>query len=369
MEPGFLNNKKGCIADKKTGSESKDSKNGRVLTKVSRLSPGPWDVPNPFLFCVYHRDNYPAGDGKGRAPRKGDGADFNPSAPYRMYHGDRIPGFPQHPHRGFETVTATTQGIIDHSDSMGNGGRYGHGDLQWMTAGKGIVHGEMFPLVNTDKPNPLTLFQIWINLPKKDKMCDPSFKMHWHENIPKVKSSDGNSLVTVYAGEYTGARGLPPPPNSWASDPNNEVTILTIEIQAHSSFTLPPASKGVNRAAFLYEGNTIEVDGRKVAVKHKMDLVSHVEATFHNKEAVEASVLILQGRPINEPVVQHGPFVMNTQDEIKQAFADYRKTEFGGWPYGDDAVVFHGESRFSKFNGVTERPPPGPTSSEEKKGH
>ena len=101
----------------------------------------PFKTPDPFLFCVYHKDNYPAGDDKMQAPRIGNGADFDFNAEYRMYHGDRIPGFPQHPHRGFETMTATLVGIIDHTDSMGSAGRYGHGDLQWMTAGKGIVHG------------------------------------------------------------------------------------------------------------------------------------------------------------------------------------------------------------------------------------
>ena len=119
---------------------------------------------DPYLFCVYHKDNYPAGNGKMEAPKYGNGSDFDPSAEYRMYHGTKIPGFPQHPHRGFETITATIEGLIDHADSVGNGGRYGLGDLQWMTAGEGIVHSEMFPLVKTDAPNPTRFFQIWLNV-------------------------------------------------------------------------------------------------------------------------------------------------------------------------------------------------------------
>ena len=102
----------------------------------------------------------------------GNGSDFNPHAPYRMYHGDNVPGFPQHPHRGFETVTATMAGLIDHADSVGNAGRYGEGDVQWMTAGSGIVHGEMFPLVHSHKSNHLRLFQIWLNLPQKSKFVE-----------------------------------------------------------------------------------------------------------------------------------------------------------------------------------------------------
>lgn len=367
MKTGFLNQTPNCIAGEVKTDNPTQVTAGPALLKVSGIADGPWETADPFLFCVYHRDDYPKGDGQGRAPRKGDGSDFNPSAPYRMYHGDRIPGFPQHPHRGFETVTVTTQGIIDHSDSMGNGGRYGHGDVQWMTAGKGIVHGEMFPLVNTDKPNPLTLFQIWLNLPKKDKMTDPNFVMHWHENIPKINSDDGKTQVTVWAGEIMGARALPPPPKSWAADTNNQVLIVNLAIQPSSSFTLPPNNSGINRQAYFYEGKSIEVDGKKVVVKSKMELKPDVPATFTNTDAATvANILILQGRPINEPVVQHGPFVMNTKQEIQQAFTDYQMTQFGGWPYDQDAVVFHGETRFARFNGKKERPPSSTSSSEKK---
>lgn len=330
---------------------------GSAVIRTSAINPGPWDVPDPFLFCVYHRDDYPAGDEQARAPRAGNGADFDPSAPYRMYHGDRIPGFPQHPHRGFETVTATLEGIIDHSDSLGQGGRYGHGDLQWMTAGKGIVHGENFPLVNTDKPNPLTLFQIWLNLPKKHKMAEPSFVMHWHESIPKFTTE--GTKVTVFAGELMGAVGLSPPPESWAADRSNEVAIWMLQIQPQHSFTLPPAvGRTVKRCAYFYEGKVMEIDGKRVGVKTKIELTAQSDATIHNTDTTAvAHVLILQGKPINEPVAQHGPFVMNTRQEIQQAFADYQKTQFGGWPWKQDAVVFHGESRFATIGGKRETPP------------
>ena len=107
------------------------------------------------------------------APRIGNGQDFDDTAPYRMYHGTKVPGFPQHPHRGFETITATIDGIIDHADSVGNAGRYGQGDVQWMTAGKGVVHSEMFPLLNKSSDNPTRFFQIWLNLPAANKMVDP----------------------------------------------------------------------------------------------------------------------------------------------------------------------------------------------------
>ena len=104
-----------------------------------------------------------------------------------MYHGSDVPGFPQHPHRGFETVTFVRRGLIDHSDSLGATARFGRGDTQWLTAGGGIVHSEMFPLVDTVEPNPTELFQIWLNLPAADKMVEPYFTMLWADDIPVVE--------------------------------------------------------------------------------------------------------------------------------------------------------------------------------------
>jgi redox-sensitive bicupin YhaK (pirin superfamily) len=164
---------------------------------------------DPFLFCVYHKDVYPpATNDFMTAPVRGDGSDFNPNAPYRMYHGDTIPGFPQHPHRGFETITATITGLVDHADSVGNAGRYGHGDVQWMTAGGGVVHSEMFPLLEKEKPNALRFFQIWLNLPAKSKMVDPSFAMFWAHDVHKYESMERQAKVTVWAGNYFGVNGM-----------------------------------------------------------------------------------------------------------------------------------------------------------------
>lgn len=321
---------------------------------------GPWDTPDPFLFLVYHKDHYPAGDAHMQAPRRGNGADFDPSAPYRMYHGDRIPGFPQHPHRGFETITATLSGLIDHTDSLGNGGRYGYGDLQWMTAGKGIVHGEMFPLLHMDQDNPCSLFQIWINLPAKDKMVEPNFVMHWAENVSKIKFPDGLVEVTVWAGTLMGASGQAPPPNSWASEASNEVAVWRIVVRPGGVIALPPAAGGsaINRSAYICEGDRCSISGRDITRKMKVDLRAEMEATIRNTGTAILEILILQGRPLNEPVVQHGPFVMSTRNDIIQAFADYQKTQFGGWPWPNDAMVFpRDKGRFALLDGVETNPP------------
>ena len=145
----------------------------------------PWETADPFLFCAHHDDAYPAGNGRfgpqasmaGREP----GSDFSRKDGWSMYHGDGVPGFPAHPHRGFETVTIVRRGLIDHADSLGASARFGEGDVQWLTAGKGIVHSEMFPLLDDASPNPVELFQIWLNLPARSKMAEPHFKIIWSD--------------------------------------------------------------------------------------------------------------------------------------------------------------------------------------------
>ncbi|MGB3879971.1 MAG: pirin family protein, partial [Diaphorobacter nitroreducens] len=177
-----------------------------------------WPTLDPFLFCAHHDDAYPAGNGamgvqavalEGRQM----GSDFSRKDGFSMYHGEHVPGFPGHPHRGFETVTLVRKGLIDHADSLGAAARFGGGDVQWVTAGAGIMHSEMFPLLNTDAPNPLELFQIWLNLPARHKMVQPHFTMLWNERIPRLEHADAAGLrttVTVVAGALDGA-GAPLP--------------------------------------------------------------------------------------------------------------------------------------------------------------
>lgn len=330
------------------------------VVDVRPLRQGPQDTPDPFLFLVYHKDAYPAGDNL-RAPRRGNGMDFDPNAPYRMYHGERVPGFPQHPHRGFETITATLDGVIDHCDSLGNAGRYGGGDLQWMTAGQGVVHSEMFPLVNSDKPNPCRFFQIWLNLPSRSKMVPPAFVMHWAEDVRHTASADGGTKITVWAGELQGVSGLAPPPNSWAADPSNDVAVWFLRLAPGATFALPAAKGGAgsNRTAYFIEGDEVRFDGQAVKAHASVRLDASQQVQLHNPSASsDAELLVLQGKPLGEPVAQHGPFVMTTQQEIQQAFADYRRTQFGGWPWpADDHVFPQSKGRFALSGGVETTPP------------
>ncbi len=323
-----------------------------------------WPVSNPFLFCVHHLDDYPAGnDEMGPAASLAGrylGQDFTLKDGWRMYHGDRVPGFPAHPHRGFETITIVLDGFVDHSDSHGAAGRYGMGDLQWMTAGAGLQHCEMFPLRNKDKGNRLELFQVWLNLPKQDKFADPCYKMLWAESIPEVTDKDDTGLLTrikVFAGTYGDAVAPPPAPDSWAADADNGVTIYTIEMQKGTHWKLPAGEAGVSRMLYFYNGQGIRLAGMDITPGHAIELLADQDAIIEATGA-DARLLLLQGKPINEPVVQHGPFVMNIAEEIHQAISDYRATQFGGWPWNrHDHVHPREQGRFARYaDGKTEKP-------------
>jgi quercetin 2,3-dioxygenase len=307
----------------------------------------PWEGSDPFLFCVYHNDAYPRGNGHmGPAASLAGrdlGSDFSRKDGWSMYHGEAVPGFPAHPHRGFETITIVRRGLVDHSDSLGATARYGHGDVQWLTTGRGIMHAEMFPLLDDAAPNPLELFQIWLNLPAASKMVAPHFTMMWGEKIPKARFMDGEgrgTYVTVVAGELEGAAmPLAPPPDSWATRADSGVAIWTIRMDAGARWTLPASpSREATRKLYYLAGSSAGVGGRRVAAGEMITLDAAQPVEIHNGDAV-AEFLVLQSRPIGEPVAMGGPFVMNTQAEIQQAFVDFRRTQFGGWPWADGAPV------------------------------
>ena len=301
-----------------------------------------WPTIDPFLFVAHHLDHYPAGEADlGPAPSelagRSIGNDFSEKDGWSMYHGDRVPGFPQHPHRGFETITHVRHGLIDHADSMGATARFGHGDTQWMTAGKGVQHCEMFPLVHRDAPNTGELFQIWLNLPAADKMVDPYFTMLWNEHTPRVRIADAAGIeteVTVIAGRLGDTQAPPPPPDSWAAKPEADLAVWHIHIPARGRWTLPRAAGDETvRVLYAFEGSTVQIGeadpisartGAVIVADRDLELVA-------GDEGIE--MMLLQGRPIGEPVAQQGPFVMNTRAEIMQAFDDYQRTQFGGWPW------------------------------------
>ena len=299
-----------------------------------------WPTLDPFLFCAHHDDDYPEGDGA-LAPNaslggRAIGSDFSNTNGWSMYHGSTIPGFPQHPHRGFETITYCRHGFIDHSDSLGATARFGRGDVQWMTAGSGIVHSEMFPLVNTDSGNLTELFQIWLNLPAADKMVDAYFTMLWSEDIPKIELDNGET-VTVIIGKLDNVVAPPPPPNSWAARNDARIGMFHITLPANGTWILPATAQTSGRMLYLFEGNGLSINdqGETYDVDTGIQLTPDVDVQISaGNEPVEC--LVLEGTPIGEPVAQYGPFVMNTRAEIQQAFDDYQATQFGGWPWDSD---------------------------------
>ncbi|MCC7073169.1 MAG: pirin family protein [Deltaproteobacteria bacterium] len=326
-----------------------------------------WPAIDPFLFCAHHADRYPRGNGAlgpaaslaGRAL----GHDFEGQDGWRMYHGTRVPGFPQHPHRGFETITIVTSGYCDHSDSLGARARFGEGDVQWLTAGSGIVHSEMFPLLRSDVDNPLELFQLWLNLPRASKMVPPHFSMRWREQLPVVRRDDGggrHATVTVVAGDFDEVRAAPAPPHSYAARADSDVGVWLVALDAGARLTVPPAPRARERMIYLYRGAGAHLDDDALVGGSGARVRADAACTLRAGPE-PCGLLLLQGAPLGEPVAWHGPFVMNTPAELEAAYRDYHTTRFGGWPFERDDPVHGAEPRrFARYpDGREEQPPSG----------
>jgi redox-sensitive bicupin YhaK (pirin superfamily) len=325
--------------------------NAIISTQVLGLH---WEVSDPFLFCAFHNDKFPKGNERlgpdASLAGRPIGQDFQLKDGWRMYHGQRVAGFPVHPHRGFETVSIVPVGLVDHADSMGAAGRYGNGDVQWLTTGRGVQHSEMFPLLNRNADNPLLFFQIWLNLPAESKMAKPHFAMFWNEEIPVYETQDeaGNSIkIKVVAGEIDGVKALAPPPHSWAARAESKVNMWLIDLAPAASWTLAAESDDLNRRLYFYDGNSIQADGHTIAANTGIHLNSGLDFPIKNTGDKTARFLLLQGKPIGEPVAQYGPFVMNTRRELELAFSDYQRDQFGGWPWQHQDQVHGRRGRFA----------------------
>jgi redox-sensitive bicupin YhaK (pirin superfamily) len=333
---------------------------------VERIGAPPWPTEDPFLFCVHHHDAYPAGDARlGPAASLAGrqlGMDFAGRDGWNMYHGRAVPGFPRHPHRGFETVTVVRRGTVDHADSLGATARYGAGDVQWLTAGAGIAHAEMFPLLRQDRDNPLELFQIWLNLPAADKMAPPHFTMFWRHQVPRLSVHDEagrRGELTLAAGVFGAAAPPAPPPRSYASRADSDLAIWTLRLEPGARLTLPAAASAATRRSLYLFAGALQAHGHAAAAPRRLRLRGDLPATLvAGPQGAEA--LLLQGRPIGEPVAQHGPFVMNTRAELAKAYQDWQATGFGGWPWpADDPVHAPEAGRFARHASGRRDAPPG----------
>jgi redox-sensitive bicupin YhaK (pirin superfamily) len=331
----------------------------------------PWATEDPFLYLVHHDDKFPEGDPetlgvKNRSILRGRdmGADFSSKNGFSFYHGDIVPGFPQHPHAGFETLTIVRHGLVDHSDSEGAQARYGNGDVQWLTAGKGIAHSEMFPLLKSDGPNRSEGFQIWINLTKKDKRVDPHFTMLWDEDIPKLTIEEDSKVMTritvvahsnsdfplpIQSDEVESKAGPSPPPHSYGSTKEAAFDVWTITMAPGAKWTMPRTDENANRNLYYFLGDEVTVAGKKLSSNVGIKLVPSEDVLIENTGKLEAEFLLLSAVPIGEPVFKHGPFVGNSEQDISRAYDEYRKGVFGTWPFDSDEPVHGQEGRFARY--------------------
>jgi len=233
-------------------------------------------------------------------------------------------GAPDHPHRGFETVTYVLDGKMQHKDSHGHAGALGPGDVQWMTAGAGVVHSEMPEAEFTKKGGHMHGFQIWVNLPRVDKMMKPRYQELPSSGIPVATSSDGKVKVKIVAGESLG--------KSAAIDTRTPIAFLHVTLQPGGVLEQPLPSNYTAFAYLISGDGEFGAEGQKASA-HQMVIFDNEGASVRLANAADSQsaleLLLLGGVPLNEPVVRYGPFVMNTEEEIHQAIRDYQNGKMG----------------------------------------
>src|SRR5690606_29425839 len=241
------------------------------------------------------------------------------AAPTHFEPAARPRGVGQHPHRGFETVTIVYQGEVEHQDSTGAGGRIGTGDVQWMTAGGGIVHEEFHSHAFTEQGGTIEMVQLWVNLPAKDKMTAPRYQTLLDAQIPSIQLPDAAGRVRVIAGEYAGHRG---PAQTFTP-----MQVWDLRITRDRIARLA-ATEGHTLALVVLHG-TVLVNDAKVVRAGELVRPERAGTDVQIEANDEASVLWLSGEPIDEPVVGYGPFVMNSREEIVRAIDDFNSGRFG----------------------------------------
>ena len=279
-----------------------------------------------------------------------------------MYHGQEVPGFPQHPHRGFETVTVVRRGLLDHSDSLG-----ADSSLRRRRRAMADRRAAAFFTPRCSRsstasvPNPVELFQIWLNLPRASKFVDPLLR---HAVVRTDPAPNDHRRRWPDDRAHRGGRTIRR--RRTAASPaallgrGGRCRRGDLDHQDGARRALDPSRRGAptrDGRSTIFVGKGLRVDGREIPSSHEVELRPGREVALEGG-ADDSELLLLQGRPIGEPVVQYGPFVMNTREEIQQAFADYQRTGFGGWPWPSDEPVHpRGEGRFARRpDGTIERP-------------
>ena len=240
------------------------------------------------------------------------------AAPYSFPPGDERRGVGAHPHKGFETVTIAYQGELEHRDSSGGGGTIGAGDVQWMTAGRGIVHEEFHSGAFTRQGGTLEMVQLWVNLRAKDKGARPGYQTLLKAQIPGVRLAQDAGTVRVIAGEFSGHKG---PAKTFTP-----VNLWDVELQAEKTAELPLPDG--HTSVFLVVRGEVVVDGRTIA-QGDLAIFARAGNGLALTARTDSKLLVLDGEPIDEPIVGHGPFVMNSRAEIQQAFEEYQLGKMG----------------------------------------
>jgi len=241
------------------------------------------------------------------------------AAPHKFPPGDEKRGVGGHPHKGFETVTVAYQGELEHRDSSGGGGKIGPGDVQWMTAGNGIVHEEFHSRDFTRKGGTLQMVQLWVNLRAKDKIAKAGYLTLLKEHIPNVELPQNAGSLRIIAGSYRGHKG--------AAKTFSPINLWDVSLRAGKSTELPLPSG--HTTTFLVLSGEVTVNGEREAVEGDLAIFARNGDSITVKAKTYAKLLVMDGEPIDEPVVGHGPFVMNTRAEIEKAFKEFRAGEMG----------------------------------------
>ncbi|MEO9061090.1 MAG: pirin family protein [Nitrosospira sp.] len=245
------------------------------------------------------------------------------AGPAEFAPADQPHGVGQHPHRGFETVTIVYEGEVAHRDSTGKGGTIGPGDVQWMTAGAGILHEEFHSEPFTRSGGKLEMVQLWVNLPARDKLAPPGYQAISARDIPEVALPDGTGSVRVIAGSYDGHAG---PAHTFTP-----MEVWDLRLNADEAIDLP-LPDGWNTALAVLHGSVL-VNGSILAGEAQLVLLDRAGSGLSiEAKNTEAVVLLLCGEPIDEPIVGQGPFVMNTREEIAQAITDFNQGRFAQMP-------------------------------------
>ncbi|MCI0400716.1 MAG: pirin family protein [Acidobacteria bacterium] len=241
------------------------------------------------------------------------------AAPYQFPPGNERRGVTGHPHKGFETVTVAYQGELEHRDSSGGGGKIGAGDVQWMTAGNGIVHEEFHSQDFTRKGGTLQMVQLWVNLRAKDKSAKPGYQTLLNAQIPKVLLAQDAGTVRVIAGEYGGRKGT--------AKTFTPINLWDVNLRAGKSAELPLPDG--HTTTFLVLSGEVVVNGERDAREGDLAIFARTGDSIAVKAKMDAKLLVIDGEPIDEAIVAYGPFVMNTQEEIQQAVRDYQSGRMG----------------------------------------